>query len=712
MEYLKQIKKEVERKNKTKILNLWEEYCLGDEIDPSECRLILKTIKDSESPQLLGNNAEDILPLWEKTPFSPESEEIFALVFDLQARNEHSLGEIGLNYLKKHYGTDPHFDQKIRLVGLKNMKNFQGSIRSFLILSHMKSGNFFFHLGGWGIGEVIDFSFLREEVELEFENISGIKPLSFQNAFKILKIMSKDHFLSKRFGDPEAFEAFARKHPLETMRSLLRDLGPKTAHEIKNEINELVIPAEDWHKWWQTARAKAKKDTLIVTPSHINKPFYLRTKELTTTENLLTSLDKASSTKEKIEIFYSYSRDFPQTFKDETFLKEVKERLSNLLQNESKTGADEIQILFLLEGLNDTEAKRAIKAFITSNPNLREVVVNIGILSLKKRVLENICAIRTDYLDLFFSLLFSIDQSSLKDYILSQILADKSSLPKLKQEITTLIQFPQHSPRTFFWYFQKSISSELTHSDPRGLVELFQSHLTLLHSLEQDKKQRDFCRKLISFLTAKRFSLVRNILKDTSLAETKEILLLASKCHTLSSNEKKIMHSLAEVVHPELKTEEKEEEVIWSTKAGMEKIKEKIKHLSEVEMLKNTQEVEIARSYGDLRENSEYKFALEKRRHLQSELSSLSKQLSQMKVLTKDLVNTSYVDVGCKILLKDDDGTEATYTLLGPMEAIPEKNIISFQSKLAKNLAGNKVGDTIKIHEKSWTIVSIENALG
>ena len=45
------------------------------------------------------------------------------------------------------------------------------------------------------------------------------------------------------------------------IRVLLKDLGPKTAQEIKDELCELVIPEKDWSKWWQAARAKIKKDT-------------------------------------------------------------------------------------------------------------------------------------------------------------------------------------------------------------------------------------------------------------------------------------------------------------------------------------------------------------------------------------------------------------------------------------------------------------------
>ena len=105
MEYLKQIKKELDNGNESKFLSLWEEYCLGDELDPIECRLILEAIKNSEYKKAIGTHIDNILPLWEKLEPSVDAEEVFSLVFDLQTHNEKSLGKIGLNYLKKITGT-------------------------------------------------------------------------------------------------------------------------------------------------------------------------------------------------------------------------------------------------------------------------------------------------------------------------------------------------------------------------------------------------------------------------------------------------------------------------------------------------------------------------------------------------------------------------------------------------------------------------------
>ena len=61
--------------------------------------------------------------------------------------------------------------------------------------------------------------------------------------------------------------------PVEVIRMLLRDLGPKTAAEIKDELCDLVIPAAEWSRWWQNTRAKIKKDTMIETPDDIRDPF-------------------------------------------------------------------------------------------------------------------------------------------------------------------------------------------------------------------------------------------------------------------------------------------------------------------------------------------------------------------------------------------------------------------------------------------------------
>jgi transcription elongation GreA/GreB family factor len=156
---------------------------------------------------------------------------------------------------------------------------------------------------------------------------------------------------------------------------------------------------------------------------------------------------------------------------------------------------------------------------------------------------------------------------------------------------------------------------------------------------------------------------------------------------------------------------EEEEEVIWTTKEGYTKIKERIEHIATVETVDNAKEIEIARSHGDLRENSEFKFAQERRSRLQSELRFLSNQMKHMRILTENDIDTSCVGIGTKIELEKADKEKTVYTLLGPWDADPENKILSFQSKLAKSMIGLTVGSTCTILGEEWKVVSITRAI-
>jgi transcription elongation GreA/GreB family factor len=65
--------------------------------------------------------------------------------------------------------------------------------------------------------------------------------------------------------------------------------------------------------------------------------------------------------------------------------------------------------------------------------------------------------------------------------------------------------------------------------------------------------------------------------------------------------------------------------------------------------------------------------------------------------------------VGVIIDFEDQEGNRLSYTLLGPWEADPDKNILSFQSKLAQSLMGHKKGDTVSVQGKALKISNLRN---
>ena len=712
MSYLDQFQKHIRNHDYPSFLTLWEEYCMGDEIDGEELKRTLMSIKSSELATPFGRHVEKALPLWEMIKETDLGHQIIKLIFDLQTTNTPALGELAFNYLREQNEEDGKFNDKIRLIGLREMKDFQGAVSNFELLSHMKRGSFVFHTGGWGVGEITDLSFVREELAIEFDYVGGTKDLSFGNAFKTLLPIPNDHFLALRFGSPDEFEERAKKNPVEIIHCLLRDLGPSTAAEIKDELCELVIPENEWARWWQTARAKVKKDTMIETPENTQDPFRLRETEIAHEDCLQKALEKKPNAVTLIQMVYTFLRDFPQTVKNAEFRKSLEEKLKEALTAGEITDAQELQIHFFMEDLNEGKEYAPIKELITRFTSPEDVIKDIDIIAFKKRALIQLRKLRSDWIEHFLSLLLLVDQNPLREYIITELLKGKKEA-EVAEKLHELLAFPGRQPQMLLWYFQKIIkNSKLPLSDQEGKNRFLESILILLSNLEQSTGHRDYIKKIITFLTTQRYSNVRKVFKNASKDAVQELLLLATKCQSFTSHDIKIFHSLAEVIHPSLAklgkkydTDEKEEEsMIWTTQEGYRKVKDRIKEISTVETVENAKEIEEARALGDLRENAEFKAALERRDRLQSELRTLSEEFNRARILTENDISTHEIGVGIVFDCVDGNGEKTTYTLLGPWEADPEKYILSFQSKLAQSLMGKKEGDKVSVQGKEVTI--------
>lgn len=716
MAYLKDFRDRIANKNYPSFLQLWEEYCYSDEPEGIELKQVLEEIKNSSLKEPFGKHVERALPLWRQIQDPKVAHEVLRLILDIQTTNSAILAELAYNFLKEKYENTPFFNEKIRLVGLRSKENFQSSIRNFELLTHMKKGNFVFHTTGWGTGEIFDVSLLREELSLEFDLVVGLKTLSFDNAFKTLIPLENDHFLAQRFGNPDGLEKRAKEQPLEVIHSLLRDLGPKTAAEIKEEICDLVIPSKEWNRWWQSTRAKIKKDTKISVPKSLNEPFMLREKELSHEMSLHKALEDKPSIEQTIQMIYSFMRDFSETLKNQEFKDSLNQRLKEALKASDIEDHHILQIHFFLEDLSNIEEPSDIAEKIIKNaPSVAELLKKIQILTFKKRILQIVKKTRADWEKNFLDLLFTVDTNLLRDFIL-QVLKKESSYDLLKSKLHDLILEPLNYPEVFVWYFQKIIhhgDHELPFSDPEGQNRFFENLLILLDNIEQKVEYRDLCKKIIYLLTSNRFELVRKIMQQATLEDVKEYLLLATKCESLSDHDIKIVHSLAQVIFPSLKAFQKdqlipeEENVLWTTEKGYHHLQNRIKQIATIETVQNAKEIEAARELGDLRENAEFKAALEKRDRLQSELKLLSDQLNRARIITPADVSLDQVGPGNVVKCSDSKQKTLEFTLLGPFDANPEENILSLQSKFAQSMLGKKIGQKFTFQNEDYTITEI-----
>jgi transcription elongation GreA/GreB family factor len=108
---------------------------------------------------------------------------------------------------------------------------------------------------------------------------------------------------------------------------------------------------------------------------------------------------------------------------------------------------------------------------------------------------------------------------------------------------------------------------------------------------------------------------------------------------------------------------------------------------------------------GDLRENAEYKAALEKQDMLNASAAKLQTELQSAQMFDPAQVDTRSVSFGTHVFLKDlRTDAEEEYTILGPWESDPTRRVISYLSPLGSRLYNRKLGEEIKftLNEKEY----------
>jgi transcription elongation factor GreA len=148
------------------------------------------------------------------------------------------------------------------------------------------------------------------------------------------------------------------------------------------------------------------------------------------------------------------------------------------------------------------------------------------------------------------------------------------------------------------------------------------------------------------------------------------------------------------------------------TVAGKEKLEQELEMLKTVKRKEVVERIKIARSFGDLSENSEYDSAKEEQAFVEGRITTLENMIRNAKIIQEDEVSKDAVSLGRTVTFVElPDGEEESYTIVGSAEADPFEGKISNDSPIAKSLMGKKVGDEVSVQtpggEMSVRITSI-----
>ena len=150
------------------------------------------------------------------------------------------------------------------------------------------------------------------------------------------------------------------------------------------------------------------------------------------------------------------------------------------------------------------------------------------------------------------------------------------------------------------------------------------------------------------------------------------------------------------------------------TREGYEKLRTEIQHLEGDEMPRVREALKIAREEGDLSENAEYHGQRETQGMLQAKINQLKTKLANCVVVEKGELPKDRVGFGTVVTVKDGDGDEEQFELVGPGEEdyMAEPMKILTNSPIGESLSGLKVGEkaTVEIPdgEVTYEVVKIE----
>lgn len=145
---------------------------------------------------------------------------------------------------------------------------------------------------------------------------------------------------------------------------------------------------------------------------------------------------------------------------------------------------------------------------------------------------------------------------------------------------------------------------------------------------------------------------------------------------------------------------------VFLTKEAYKELEEKLAYLKNQGRVDVAEKIKVARSFGDISENSEYDAAREEEALLEQEISQIEEDLKVAQIIDNKKVNKDVISVGAEVDVYDNVYKEdLTFKIMGSFESDPTKGLISNESPIGKALIGQKVGATVEVKTPMETLV-------
>ncbi|HWX20929.1 MAG TPA: GreA/GreB family elongation factor [Candidatus Binatia bacterium] len=550
----------------------------------------------------------------------------------------------------------------------------------------------------WGFGRIKTVDTVFARFTIDFPNKVG-HTMDLAFAAESLRPIAKDHILARKAADLEGLRQMAATSHLELVKTVLNSYGGKaTADQIQQVLVPDVI-RDDWKKWWEAAKRELKKDGHFQVPLKKNEPIIYQVKEVSLQDRLLEEFRAAKGLKARINIaaevlknaadltdkqaaatevvaalnaeIPSYQRTQPAVALEAIFARDDVRQIANLPAAEGELEAraiwsQELKLGPLMEGLPASKHRRALESFKAANPEHWHEALRNTLNSVSAKLCREFAG----------------------------LLIHEGKIDQLKETLARLVSQHTASSELLLWLAKDRNDSFADILGP----EVFRAMLT---AMERDQFNERRSNRLRDFILDDQELLVEligsadlEVIKDLTRALQLSPSFDDMDKRSLLARIVKSYPAIQSLISGEASKQESHLVVSWDS---LERRKNEYHELVEKKIPANSKEIAIARSYGDLRENHEYKAAKEMQKLLMRRKGELENQLVRARGTDFVGARTDVATIGTVVRALDLEANQPEeFTILGAWDSDPEKGVVSYLSPVAQSLLNHKVGDEVE----------------
>ena len=584
-------------------------------------------------------------------------------------------------------------------------------------LEKLKPGAFCLHKS-WGFGRVAEWNLLLNQIVIDFATKKA-HAMQLQYAADNLEPLAPEHFLARKAADLSAVKELVKRDPAASVRNILESLGGKaTVAQISEMLLGDVFNEAEWKRWWDSTKKLLKSTGYFSVPTKKTEPVQLRGEPVSHADELITFFKNARQSKEQAAALDQIVKFYHNFKEPQTQLQPLvatiegtaakNQKLHPALAFELVLGRDDL--LQRIPELRTTRLDLTLTKLIAEEePRLSSILPKLP-ASKERRVLQALpAALGPRWTERALKLMQQ-NQSRLVAAI-PKIFAETGQLGELRATLERSISEHSATSEMLLWLCKdRERWSDLITPDLLNAI---------LSAIERDQHNESVRSTRLQDLLLDDQKLIADMFYGVDVNLARDAVRRLMLTPVFDELTKRSLLARIIKLYPELETivtgaqrEEKTETFVvsWSS---LHRRKAEYEELVKKKIPENTKEIALARSYGDLSENFEFKAAKQMQAVLMRRKTELEQALHNARGTAFENPDTSQVSIGTIVTLRDEDsGSEETYTILGAWDSDPERHIISYKTAIGQALLGHKLGEVVLLNTDHGTsrfaIISIE----